>query len=299
MIHIIYGEDTYRSRAHLQKLVSEYQEKFGASAEVHQFDASEASAADLAKIASGGSLFAAQKIIVVKRAFTGSDETDEILDSAAAHIDSQDTVFLFWDGVLDAKAKKVVDVLTKKGAKAVEFKAFTAGEMRRWVDEYARTHGIKLFPAHYAALAALGGDFWAVTNELEKIQLSGGAYTASAVDDERTIFDLGDFFFTARARALDFFLTLMAQGEDEFGIFSYLAGHNRSILSVASYVAKGSAVPSSAGVHPFVVKKAAAILQRVPAERIHDSYHRFFEEDFRIKIGLSRPRDSLISMMLS
>lgn len=115
---------------------------------------------------------------------------------------------------------------------------------------------------------------------------------------EPSVFRLGDTFFSSRREGLRSLLELLDRGHDDFNLFSYLANHARTLFAVKSFSSKRLAVPASYGIHPYVVKKASSIAARLPEEHLSSHFKRFFEEDRKIKIGQSRPKDSLIHILI-
>lgn len=116
--------------------------------------------------------------------------------------------------------------------------------------------------------------------------------------DKLTIFQLGDAFFQNRTAAMRILWELVDRGEDEFGIFSYLAGHARTLATVKYYADKRQPIPASQKIHPFVAKKAAGIVRGLSLGDLTGTMRRFFEEDVKIKTGLSKPAESLMNILI-
>ncbi len=116
---------------------------------------------------------------------------------------------------------------------------------------------------------------------------------------EIKIFRLGDNFFSSSREGLRSLLQLLNQGHDEMNIFSYLANHARSLLTIKAYAERNQPLPSSAGIHPYVAQKAAAIVRPHTTFSLTTIFKRFFQEDAKIKTGLSKPRESLFRLLLS
>lgn len=116
--------------------------------------------------------------------------------------------------------------------------------------------------------------------------------------DDKAIFRLGDTFFTSPREGLRTLLGMLHEGRDDFNIFSYLANHARTLITVKHYSGSGKDVPPSHGIHPYVIKKAAALVRGLSQEKLAASIRQFFAEDHKIKTGISRPRDSLLSLLV-
>lgn len=131
-----------------------------------------------------------------------------------------------------------------------------------------------------------------------KIQEFGLSRADSQIPDVN-IFRLGDTFFSSQREALRDLLHLLHRGHDDFNLFSYLANHARTLLIVKDYTDKGKPVLSSLGLHPYVIKKAAMLVRLLPIHHLHNALVRFFEEDYRIKTGALKPKDSLLRSLFS
>lgn len=114
---------------------------------------------------------------------------------------------------------------------------------------------------------------------------------------EATVFHLGDSFFSSPRAGIKTLLELLHQGHDDFSLFAYLSNHARTLLTVKSYAEKNLPVPSSHGIHPFVVKKTSALVRPMAQEYLRKHVRRFFEEDIKIKTGLSKPKESLLNIL--
>lgn len=299
MIHLLYGADTYRSRKKLHELTDEYRRTHGMDAASYSINADEEDLGVLRAAVETSSLFSTRKIIQVEQAFSG------VWNSAAycailerAHKDDA-LALLLWHGDVNALAKKQLEEIKKLAHKVQEFSPLTGNALAGWIGEEAKKRGIKLFPAHSAFLSSLGSDLWAIANTLDQWVVSGGEAGAHALFEGYTIFQLGDAFFTSSRGALTALLHLTRQGQDAFGLFMYLANHTRKLLAMKTFLDRGQPVSASLGIHPFVVKKATQMLQSVPRERLECAVSQFFEEDWKIKTGLSSPEDALVRMVFS
>ena len=58
-------------------------------------------------------------------------------------------------------------------------------------------------------------------------------------------------------------------------------------------------VPAHHHLHPFVIKKALGLARGLSKEKLSSLPGRFFEEDFKIKVGLSQPKESLLRILLN
>ncbi|QQG44901.1 MAG: hypothetical protein HYW89_02710 [Candidatus Sungiibacteriota bacterium] len=299
MNYLLYGEDTYRSRKKLREIIEEYRAKTGSSLSFYRLDAEEDDMSRLKVFTQTSSLFSPKKLIVIEGALSGSEQFGHVLSAAKEIKESRDTVLLLWERELDDTTRKRLKEIEPYLSKTQEFKPLSREAVSRWIQEEAKKLGVRLFPVHLAKLSILGSDLWAISSELDKIAVANpqSATTNPQTIDERSIFQLGDTFFVSRREALFNLLGLLAQGENELGIFSYLVNHARTLLTVKTYTSENRVVPASLGIHPFVVKKAAAVSRGLPVEHLRSTMGRFLEEDFKIKTGLTKPAESLFRLL--
>ena len=298
MIYLLYGPDTFRSRRKLNEIISEYRKKAGSDFGFHRLDAEENNSSFLKTAIGSSSLFSSKKLIVVENCFVDAVNFEFIFKTAKGIKDSAETIVILWDRELDSEKEKRLKEIKPFIGKIQEFPALSKESVSRFIQEEAKKRGVKLFPLHLALLASFGPDLWVISNELDKMALAQPDDVKENPQDERTIFDLGDTFFTNRQKGLFNLLKLLRAGHDDFNLFSYLANHNRTLLVIKNYLDKKKAVPANAGIHPYVVKKAISQVRDISFDRLHSTFRGFFEEDIKIKTGLSKPADSLTRMLM-
>ncbi len=296
MLYFLYGEDTYRSRKKLNGIIEEYRKKAGTDLNLHKLDAELCGVNELKNAIETGSLFANKKLIVIENICSPKGDPDAVADfiEEASHRDG--VILLLWDR--DANKKSPVFLAASKSAtKAQEFARLTGSACANFIKEEARERGVSL-DARTSAYLSSFGDSWGIINELEKMLVMGTQYAfAPHAGQDARLFSLGDMFFNSPKHAISELAALIHQGQDEFHMFSYLAGHARNLI-VAKYIseAKKSVAPAL-GIHPFVFKKASALARMLPWDYLGVMPRTFLEEDFKAKTGGGRPQESLFSML--
>lgn len=297
MIYTLYGDDTYRSRKKLRSIIEQYRIKAGSDFNMHRFDAQDDDLLNLKAIVGGNSLFPTKKLSIIEYAFC---ERMAVLHPSGAQLAaSKEQVIIMWDGALDSNKKKYLKIWEPFFIKAQEFNTLSAGNRQRWIMQEASERGIMLNDTDIKQLIQCTGDSWTLIQLLEKIatgvemdaqtSLTGGA---------QNIFSLGDAFFSRNPQAIYILHELLGRGEDEFGLFSYLANRSRALVVVKVCEQEHKQIPSWLGIHPFVAKKTSHLVHNLSLAQCRAFAWRFFEEDARIKIGLARPSESLMSMLL-
>mgnify|MGYP001568751257 CR=1 FL=1 len=299
MIYLIFGQDTYRSRKKLREIISGYREKNAGDFDFHRLDAEDPSTSSgyniesLKGITGSQSLFSAKKLVVIENIFK-CQNLDIFKSTIEPYKNSKETVIVLWD---KEATKGQAAILEKISDKSQEYKLLAGAALAKWIREEAARKGVKLFPAHLAYLQKFGGDLWAVSGELDKI-LAGGETLVQEIEVEKNVFGLGDAFFTSRRTALADLLQLIHQGEDAHRIFAYLAGISRHALVLKDIQEKSGQLPGGYPIHPFVAKKLGALLKNIPAEKLKARFMKFFEEDWKIKTGLTGPEEAIEKIIL-
>lgn len=297
MMYLLYGEDTFRSRRKLKEIEEEYRRKHGVNSNLHWCDAERHTVHECANIIDTNSLFSGKKLVVVEGACAYWDEK-EVRRIAERSSVSLDTVAVFWEREGIKNAKKSLQSIQTCAQKSHEFTLLSGEGLRKWIREEAVTRGVALEAHEIARLEFFGGgNLWGILQEIEKKAV--GYAGAAAMEQEHKIFELGDLFFTHPRHALEKLLELQRDGMSEFDMFSYLANHCRTLLLVKEYAEKRQPVPLEFGVHPFVLKKASVLARQLSLQDLRRRLYTFFEEDWKIKTGLKKPAESLVSILFS
>ncbi|MBI4134605.1 MAG: hypothetical protein HY471_00655 [Candidatus Sungbacteria bacterium] len=292
MIYFLYGRDTYRSRQKLREIVLAYRKKNEGTFDLQRFLADRDDPMALSQVGKAQSLFLKKKLIVIERPSEGDEPAAKALKTFLRETGSDTNIFVvIWDdkGEKDGigEIKKIVGPHAEK---IVEYAPMTVLEAERWLGIFLEERALKLPESMRAALvAAYGGDTWKLANETEKVAL-GGEMAALLGETEERIFSLTDAFLADTANALRALQRVRRSGMSDFLIFASVVGHLRALLMVADGENKA--------LHPFVVKKAKEKLKTIGIPRIKDAYERFFDEDKKIKLGLSDPHTSLVNLIL-
>ncbi len=297
MLYILHGPDTYRSRQKLNDIIEEYREKVGSDFEFQKFDCDEDDLAQLQLAVEGGSLFSAKRLIVATYPFSGKCDFDVILRLVKKAKDSKEIFLVFWDRDIGKTGAAKISKIKDYAHKEQEFQLLSGNALERWIREEAKKRGVVLHNNEMEWLLSFGGDLWRITNELARREVGVGA-GAFALEAKSTIFFLGDTFFSAPRQAMFHLLNILRAGEDGIGMLSYLSNHARTLFTVKAFSEGGAAIPPAFGIHPFVAKKASAVVRRMPLSVFPRLMRRFWEEDVKVKTGESTAEDSLIRILI-
>ncbi|MBI2056352.1 MAG: hypothetical protein HYT37_03140 [Candidatus Sungbacteria bacterium] len=298
MIFVFHGKDTYHSRRALNAHIREYQNNNGSALNMHRIDCEEEGVGDIKNLCGAESLFSAKKLIIAENFLHNGAEFENILPSVSAIAETSDTTLFLWERAIGKDLKKKFSKLFA-AAKVEEFEEYTVAEKQKFIESEAEKRGIVLSREERERLF-LCRDAWGIINTLDMLMLGRDQENGKGAALPLQIFALGDTFHSASpGRALSTLFDLIRQGEDDFGVFGYISGHTRTLLIVKAFAEMREPLPASFGIHPFVIKKTAAIARNVPISEVIRSYTSFFEEDVRIKTGLTNPQHALASMLCS
>lgn len=299
MLHLLYGPDTYRSREKLHGVIEKYQSQYGADIDIYTVDVEEDDVSRIKQLVETGSLFSRKKLIVVKRTLSSGNGFVEICAVLERVRADADILMILWDGDFGKEGEKRLVELKLSSGEVEEFKPLTPAELRKWITMKAHKRDVKISPADLDYLALLGSDLWAVVNELEKCAVRPQRRTRDTVSHAPSIFEFGDLFMTAPRRALAELPKILASGQEEFSLYSYLVGYCRTLLIIQSYEECGESVPANSKISDFVLRKGKTIVKNIPAQALRTMLQNFFVEDYKIKTGSSTPRDSLTRILLA
>ncbi len=302
MIYLLYGPDTYRSIKKTNEIIEEYRKKAGSDFNLHRFDAEGNDLSSFRKIIDTNSLFAARKLIMAQNILAAIDDFESTKSILKSLQGLADIILILLERELDKETKERIQEVDKFIDKSQEFLFLGREALSKWTSEEAKKRGVKLYPAGLTSLASFGSNLWALSNELDKmalLQQSSISHQEPLNNErERTVFELGDTFFSKKKKGLKILLHLLYQGHDDFNVFSYLSNHARTLFTVKSHIDEGMAVPAKYGIHPYVIKKAASMVKSISTVQLQTTLRRFFEEDHKIKIGIKKPREALEHMLI-
>lgn|SRR3989338_2524233 len=295
MIYFLYGADTYRSRKKLREIIAEYRKSSGSDLNFHGFNGGDTKAEKIKETLGTDSLFSSKKLITIDNPLV-CEPWEALLALLRSNAQDADSLIFLWEEEILGKEKiERMEEIKKIATKVQEFKSLDDHNLVFWIQTEAAKKGLKLAPKEAEELARLGGDLWKIANEIEKLSLGNRVSQKSVL--RGSIFDLGDALLLHPKQSLPALLSLLRGGYDEFELFSYASSHMRKLFLTKWFSEKREPIPASAGIHPFVAKKASAQVRTIPIKELSKKFLEYFEEDRKIKTGISGPRESLFSVL--
>lgn len=297
MICFLYGPDTYRSREKLREIIAGYRQKHGNFLNFSRIDVEDKNLTDLKIAGKSQSLFSPKQMLVIENVFSSDDSTFGYILKISELFTAGNDILVLWDG-LESPPEKLLKKLAKTSNKSQDFKRLDKIGIRSWIVKECEKRKINPHTYKSSLLSRCGEDLWCLKNELDKIEVGG--FMAVNPRREGIIFNLSDNFLKNKKEAMHSLINLLKSGEDEFGLFSFIAGHFRNLLKVGSAMKLNKsleAVTADLKLHPYVIKKAATEAVRRDESFFREIFYRIFKEDLACKTGESTPTVSLIKLL--
>jgi len=272
MIYFLYGEDTYRSREELRKMIEEYKKTCfaGRQANSDWFDFVRIDVAEdeidfferVRQSANTVSMFNNQKLIII-----------ENIEKA----DSKNGLFKFF----------------KTKSKLQEFNSLKGVQLKNWIKKYINDQGGKIEnQALDKLIEYIGSDLWRMVNEINKLLSYDKTIKLENIellikpDFDLNIFNMVDSLAQKnKTKTLKLFNQHLEKGEDEFYLLSMFIYQIRNLIKVKS--------GGGSDMHPFVIRKTEQQARNFDWDDLKKIYRQLLTIDFDIKMGKIGPKIAL------
>lgn len=294
MIILLFGEDTYRSKQKLKKIIEEYEAR-QEGADFEDFEASDIDYRDFRDQFRQASMFTEKKLAVARNVFQEDEFKEKFLEDAERWNESEDTIVLFEEKV--AKSDALFKFI-KKNAEWEQFELLEGKELKEWAAEEFEDYNVEINSKALSVLIDfVGSDLWRLANEIQKLAnyKKEGEVKKKDVkllvksDLETDIFDTVDAFAVKdNQKALNLIQEHLNQGDSPLYILGMINYQLRNLLTVKELHQQGkppSAIKKATNLHPYVVKKSLSQSEKFDLQEIKKIYHRLLEVDLNIKTG--------------
>lgn len=291
MIYLLYGADSFRSRAKLRQITEEYRKKHEGALDLFRFDAKIDNPEMLEEAGKAQSLFQKKKLIVVEGAAKAGAKFEPHLKRFLREWkEDKDVVAFFWD---EGSAKDLSSYIKKvepHAAKAQEFKEMAPAEAARWLGEFVKEKNLKLDASQVRELLnRFSASTWQLATEAEKAALGGEMGRPLFLPEEKIWGFLDASLLHPRA-ALHALSRLVAEA-DEYYLWASFVGHVRTLVMAAD-----GELPAS--IHPYAADKARRKVRALDPRKLEALYEKLFYEDANTKTGVSAPFSALTDVAL-
>lgn len=292
MIIFLYGQDTYRSKEELRKMIGENKKTNADWFDFIRIDASDKQIEvfrELKQTIDTMSMFGSQKLIIVENVFDlNQDDQDEILNflkKKKIENDKNITV-VFWAEETDAK-NELFKYLKSK-AECKEFKSLDKPQLKKWIKDFVDKQKASIDNSALERLVEwVGNDLWRLSNELNKLLAYNSTIRLEGIElfikpeIDLNIFEMVDAIgYKNKARALQLFNQHLRDGADEYYLLSMFVYQVRNLIRV-----KTAEAIELLGLHPFVARKTGQQAEKFAFEELKKIYHQLMTIDFESKLG--------------
>jgi len=267
VIIVLTGSNSSALHQKLIQIKKEFAQKYS-SAGIEQIDGEALEVKDLPSLLHGATIFAEQRLVVIKDISARKDVASELVLQLATIADSTDIVFL--EPQLDKRTVFYKEL--KKLAEILIFDEMNEASAQRWVVEFCKKNGGILSAQDAVFLVRrTGPDQARLENEIQKLLLLEATITQEMIeqvvqeDPKDTIFQLLDYALSGQGQnALSLLWDFETNKQDAHKIFSMLVWQV-NILAIA-FSAKSlpeAVIAKQMKINPYVVSKSRGLARRL------------------------------------
>lgn len=259
-VHLVLGEDEFLAERATKKIIADA----GDGIEVTTLRAGDVTEGEIA-MATSPSLFAEDRVVLVKHAELAGKEPTEVLLKAC--VDPAPGIVIIIQHTGGGRQKSLVPKF-KKLADVHEANPLNDGQRRTWVTEEFRSHGVRPTPDVVAALLeSVGSDLRELASAVSQLVAdTDGEITVAAVREyyvgvaEVAGFDIADQMVAGRAdRALASTRRALQLGVKPATIAAALAHKVGDIAKLYGVRGNPDQIARTVGMHPYVAKKTMQV----------------------------------------
>lgn len=315
MLFLLYGDDSFRARLKLREIIDQYKRVRQSGKMVRRggldlffFDFQEGDNPDdfVYKLRTS-SMFSEKRLFVLKNSLSEERTVKPILNLLKNY--KSEEVLIFFETVSFGAGNALFNFL-KKNATIQEFKLLSVPLTIKWVEKEVGQLGGKINKEAARALAVnLGGDLWAISNEIKKLICLKGDGIIDIEDIEspnqsvNNVFQVIEAIASGNKRfALKSIGRYIDQGESLFYLLAMVAYQFRTLIIIANLLERGvrqEDIPRLAGLNSFVVSKCLPLLKQTSLGNLKKIYAKIVDTDLKIKTGQLLPRQGLEILILS
>lgn len=289
MIIFLYGQDSYRSREEVRKIIEDYKK-----ANLDWFDFVRIDTSDketkvfeqIRQTTNTVSMFGSRKLIIIENIFLIDEELQESVLEFLKQKNletNRDIIIVFWSEEVD-KQNNLFKFL-KTRAKCQEFIFLKGYQLRSWIKDYIKEQKGKIENSAIEKLIEyIGNDLWRMTNEINKLLNYSKTIKLEDVEllvkpeIDLNIFEMVDALGQKnKARVLKLFNQHIEKGEDEFYLLSMFIYQIRNLIKVKA--------GGKLDMRYFVIQKSREQAKNFSFEELKKIYRRLLAIDLDIKTG--------------
>ncbi len=305
MIIFLYGQDIYRSREELRRIVGEYKKARLDSARQANPDWLDFNRIDcrdkeieifeqVRQMTDTISMFNEGKLIIIENIFSINQGTqEEILEFLKKRDLGKDKsiTIIFWAEELDKRSK--LFKFLKSKAKSEEFEFLKGNQLKKWIKDYVSQQGGRIeAQAIEKLIEYIDKDLWRMTNEINKLINYSKTIKAENIEllvkpeIDLNIFEMVDALgHKNKNKVLNLFKQYLEKGQDENYLLSMFVYQIRNLIKVKA--------DGKLDIHPFVILKSKQQAKNFSWDDLKKIYHQLMTIDFEIKTGKTDSKTAL------
>lgn len=303
MISFLYGQDTYRSREELRKIVDDYKKACLAGRQANsdwlnfvRIDCRDKEIEifeEMRKTIDTVSMFSQKKLIILENVFQANQGLQEQIWEFLKNKNlskNKDIDIVFWDEQPD-KRTKLFNFLQKNKSK--EFLPLRAIKLKDWIKDYTKRQKANVDnQAIEKLIEYIGSDLWRMSNEINKLLTYSKIINVENIEllvkpeIDLNIFEIVDALgYKNKNKVLNLFKQYLEKGEDENYLLSMFIYQIRNLIRVKA--------GGKLDIHPFVVQKSRQQAKNFNWDELKKIYHQLLTIDFDIKTGKTDSKTAL------
>jgi DNA polymerase-3 subunit delta len=299
MLIFLYGQDTYRSREEMRRVIAEHEKASLNWFNFVRIDAREKEAEIFEQIRQSvntTSMFSEKKLIIVENISLAPTETQnnilKLLKNGNLQKDNETTI-IFWSEEVEGE-NELFEFL-KKSAQCQKFDSLKGTQLKNWIKNYVlENKGSTDNQAIDKLIENIGSDLWRMSNEINKLLSHNKKISIADIEllikpeIDLNVFEIIDAIgIKNKNKALKLMSNYFEKGEDEIRLLGMFVYQFRNLIRVKS------APLENLGLHPFVLKKTKEQVKNFSFEELKKTYYQLLTIDFNIKLGKVNPTAAL------
>lgn len=289
MITLLTGENSFE----IQQAIRAYVRAFAGTAE--KIDGTELELKQLPDLLMGGTLFASQRLVIIKQLSDNKAIWPELSDWLPRV--SDDIHLILVEAKPDKRTKSYKDLI--KAATVTEFKSWTerdTGKAEQWVAGEAKMLSCEIDQVSVRTLVQrVGPDQWLLYQALQKLsvldrvtpEIIAEVIEANPVEN---VFDLFESALRGNAVKVSHMIQTLELTEDPYRLFGLLSGQAFQLAALAVAGDKSSAeVAKDLGVHSYGLGKLTTYARTLGRPGARKVIAAFAEADAGIKTSATEP----------
>lgn len=288
MTTLLTGENSFELERALRKIVGAFE------GGVERIDGSELELRQLPDLVMGGTLFAAERLVVIK-GLSDNKAIWPVFSDWLGRV-SDDVHLVLVEPKPDKRTKTYKDL--QKVARVEEFKPWGERDgalAERWAQAEAKTLGLVLDAAGARLVVArVGIDQWAIYRALEKLAVLDEV-TPEVIQDIielspiENVFNLFETALRGDSKGVMHMITTLELTEDPYRVFGLLSGQAVQLLALTLGDKTSAEIAKDIGAHPYAISKLGSSAKRLGATGSKRVVQAFAEADKAMKTSAAEP----------